>query len=98
MRRPPNNSRKFLAPRLCAGIAVGMLNSMEIDPNLAGQALQAALEKYPQFASFGPRLIARPLFQGTAFMLEYERQPPPELADAWDFQNAAVKGYKRLAG
>ena len=75
-----------------------MLSKMEIDPTLAAEALRAALEKYPQFAAFGPRLAARALFQGTAFMLEYERQPPRELADAWDFQNAAVKGYKRLAG
>ena len=71
---------------------------MDIDPDLADQALRAALEKYPQFAAFGPRLIARTLFQGTAYMLEYERQPPRDLADGWDFQNAAVKGYKRLAG
>jgi len=75
-----------------------MLSKMDIDSNLADQALRAALEKYPQFAAFGPRLIARALFQGTAYMLEYERQPPRDLADAWDFQNAAVKGYKRLAG
>jgi len=79
-------------------MAKGMLSNMDIDPNLADQALRAALEKYPQFASFGPRLIARALFQGSAFMLEYEKQPPPELGGAWDFQNAAVKGYKRLAG
>jgi hypothetical protein len=71
---------------------------MEIDANLAGQALRIALDKYPQFASFGPRLAARALFQGTAYLLEYETQPPPDLPDAWDFQNVAVKGYKRLAG
>jgi hypothetical protein len=75
-----------------------MLVKMEIDPKLAAQALKAALEKYPQFAAFGPRLVARALLQGAAFMLEYEKQPPRDLADAWDFQNAAVKGYKRLAG
>lgn len=71
---------------------------MEIDSNLADQALKAALETYPQFAPFGPRLVARALFQGAAYMLEYETQPPRDLAGAWDFQNAAVKGYKRLAG
>jgi hypothetical protein len=75
-----------------------MLKNMEIDPILADQALRAALEKYPQFAAFSPHLVARALFQGAAFMVEYERQPPRDLADAWDFQNAAVKGYKRLAG
>jgi hypothetical protein len=75
-----------------------MLISMEIDSKLADQALRSALEQYPQFAPFGPRIIARALFQGAAFMLEYERQPPRDLPDAWEFQNAAVKGYKRLAG
>ena len=75
-----------------------MLSNMEIDPILADEALQAALEKYPQFAGFGPHLVARALFEGSALMLEYERQPPRDLAGAWDFQNAAVKGYKRLAG
>ena len=71
---------------------------MEIDSTLADQAIRAALEKCPQFASYAPRLVARALFQGTAFMLAYERQPPKDLPDAWEFQNAVVKGYKRLAG
>ena len=71
---------------------------MTIDARLAAQAMREALEKYPQFAAFGPRLAARELFQGAALMLEYERQPPREMAGAWDFQNAVVKGYKRLAG
>ena len=71
---------------------------MTIDARLAAQAMREALEKYPQFAAFGPRLAARELFQGAALMLEYERQPPRDMADAWDFQNAVVKGYKRLAG
>ena len=71
---------------------------MTIDARLAAQAMWEALEKYPQFAAFGPRLAARELFQGAALMLEYERQPPRDMAEAWDFQNAVVKGYKRLAG
>ena len=71
---------------------------MTIDAGIADQAMREALEKYPQFAAFGPRLTARALFQGAALMLEYERQPPREMAEAWDFQNAVVKGYKRLAG
>ena len=75
-----------------------MLKRMEIDPTFADQAIRAALEKYPQFASFGPHLVARALFQGTAFMLRYEQPPPSDLLDAWEFQNAAVKGYKKLAG
>ena len=71
---------------------------MEIDAPLAAQALRDALDKHPQFAPYGPRLVARALFQGAAFMLEYDRQPPRDLPDAWEFQNAVVKGYKRLAG
>ena len=78
--------------------STAILKSMEIDSKLADQALRAALDKYPQFAAFGPRLVAKALFQGAAFMLEYDRQPPRDLPEAWDFQNAAVKGYKRLAG
>jgi len=69
-----------------------------IDAGLAAQAMREALEKYPQFAAFGPRLAAREMFQGAALMLEYERQPPRDMAGSWDFQNAVVKGYKRLAG
>jgi hypothetical protein len=72
--------------------------SVDLDPNLCRQALAEATAKYPQFAEFGPKLIARPLFQGAAYMLEWERQPPKELSDAWEFQNAAVKAYRRLAG
>ena len=71
---------------------------MEIDAKLAEQALREALEKFPHFASFGPRLAWRPLFQGGAFLLEYDQQPPRDTPGAWEFQNAAVKGYKRLAG
>ncbi len=71
---------------------------MEIDPEIAARALAAALEKFPQFGAFGPRLVARPLYQGTAYLLAWDRQPPAEMQDAWEFQNAAVKTYKRLAG
>ncbi len=71
---------------------------MELDPKLAEQALREALERFPQFASFGPRLVWRPVFQGGAFLLEYENQPPRDTPGAWDFQNAVVRAYKRLAG
>jgi hypothetical protein len=70
----------------------------QIDPELAGRAKREALEKYPRFAEYGPRLIWRALFQGGTFLVEYETQPPREDPDAWEFQNAMVKGYKRLAG
>ena len=60
--------------------------------------LDEAIAKYPPFAEFGPMLVGRPLFQGVAYMLAWDRQPPQELANAWEFQNAAVKAYRRLAG
>ena len=71
---------------------------MEIDPELASRALSEGLKKYPRFASLAPRLIARALFQGHALMLEYDAQPPHGDPDAWEFQNAVVREYKKLAG
>ena len=71
---------------------------MDIDSKLAGQALQEALDQFPQFAAYGPMLAWRALYQGGAFYVEYREQPPRDLPGAWDFQNAVVKGYKRLSG
>ena len=79
----------------CAG---EFLLSMEIDQELAGKAMSEALDKFPQFAPLGPALVWRALFRGGAFQLTYAEQPPPGDPDAWEFQNAVVKGYKRLAG
>jgi len=74
------------------------MRSVTIDQAMAQQALDAALQEFPQFAGFGPRLSWRPLFQGGAFVVEYGVHPPRDAAGIWDFQNAVVKGYKRLAG
>ncbi len=71
---------------------------MEIDPALADLALREAYRKYSRFEVHGPRIIARALFQGYALMLEYADPPARDDPDAWEFQNAAVKAYKRLAG
>ena len=71
---------------------------MEIDATLAAKALEDALQQFPGFAGFGPRLAYRELFQGGTFLVQYENDPPRGLPGAWDFQNAVVKGYKRLAG
>ena len=71
---------------------------MEIDPNLAALALKEGLAKYPQYAENGARVAWRPLFQGGAFLLEYESAPDRGDPEAWEFQNAVVKAYKRLAG
>ena len=70
---------------------------MEIDQNIAEQALREAYQKYPRFESYGPKLVARKLFQGSALLLEYADAPPRDDPDAWEFQNAVVKGYKRYA-
>jgi hypothetical protein len=43
---------------------------MEIDPELAFRALREALQKYPRFEAYGPKLIARTLFQGHALTLD----------------------------
>jgi hypothetical protein len=71
---------------------------MEVDPRLAAEAIQEGLQKYPDMSSFGARLLWRPLFKGGAFMLEYENQPPRDHPNAWEFQNAVVRAYKRRAG
>lgn len=68
---------------------------MVIDPEFEKQALEEGFAKYPQFRAFGPKLIARALFQGSALMLEYAERPPADDPDAWEFQNAVVKAYKR---
>ena len=69
---------------------------MEINPELASRALREALRKYPRFEAYGPKLIARALYQGHALMLEYSTAPPRDDPDAWEFQNSVVKGYQKL--
>ncbi len=71
---------------------------MQIDPLLAQQAMEEGLAKYPSMEHFRAQLIWRELFKGGAFQLTYESQPPRGHPDAWEFQNAVVKAYKRLAG
>ena len=72
-------------------------SNVEVNEDLARQAIEAALERYPRFAEYIPRLVARPIFGGAAFLLEYDRQPAGDVPGAWDFQNEVVRGYKRLA-
>jgi hypothetical protein len=70
---------------------------MEIDPELSRLALEEATQKYPEFAGLALRVIARPLHQGFAWQVEWNGMPPTG-QPAWEFQNAAVRAYKRLAG
>jgi hypothetical protein len=71
---------------------------MQIDKTLADQALEAGLKEFPQFAEFGPTMVWRDLMEGGALMMDYAARPPQGTPNMWDFQNAVVKGYKRLAG
>ena len=75
----------------------GGMQPIEIDPELNRLALSEAAQQYPQFAGHALRVIARPLSRGFAWQLEWKGAPPPG-QQAWEFQNAAVRAYKRLAG
>jgi hypothetical protein len=70
---------------------------IEIDPELNRLALEEAAQQYPELAGHALRVIARPLAQGFAWQLEWKGAPPSG-QQAWEFQNAAVRAYKRLAG
>jgi hypothetical protein len=67
------------------------------DVGLVNKAIEKALARFPGFAPFGPRLVGRPIYQGVAYQLTWQVNPPAELTGAWAFQNAAVKAYQRLA-
>jgi len=69
---------------------------LEIDPELERLAFAEAAQQYPEFAGRALRLVARPLFRGFAWQLEWQGTPPPG-QPAWEFQNAAIRAYKRLA-
>jgi hypothetical protein len=71
--------------------------SMEIDPELNRLALAEAAQQYPELAGYALRVIARPLWRGFAWQLEWKEAPPPG-KQAWEFQNTAIRAYKRLAG
>ncbi|MBG99313.1 MAG: hypothetical protein CMN58_03075 [Solibacterales bacterium] len=70
---------------------------MTIDATISKQALDEALEQFPEFVKFQPRIEWRPLMKGGAFVVAYQKHPPRDLPNTWDFQNFYVKGYKRLA-
>lgn len=70
---------------------------MDVNPQIAALAIQEGLQRYPAMSSFGPRLICRPVFGGVTFLLDYQTRPPGDHPDAWEFQNAVVKAYKRLS-
>jgi hypothetical protein len=72
------------------------MQSIEIDPELNRLALAEAARQYPEFAEQAVRVIARPLFRGFAWQMEWKGAPPSG-QQAWEFQNTAIRAYKRLA-
>jgi hypothetical protein len=70
---------------------------MQIDPQLNQIALAEAAQHFPEFAGQASRIVAQPLFKGFAWQLEWKHTAPSGQA-AWEFQNAAIRAYKRLAG
>ena len=72
------------------------MQPIEIDPDLNRLALAEAALQHPEFAGRAVRVIARPLLQGFAWQLEWKGEPPAG-QEAWEFQNTAIRAYKRLA-
>jgi hypothetical protein len=73
------------------------MQSIEINPEWSRIALEEAEAKYPEFAGRAKSVIARPLLKGFAWQIEW-KDTAPTGQDAWEFQNAATRAYKRLAG
>ena len=72
------------------------MDSLEIDPELNRQALAEAEQQHPELAGRARGVIARPLLRGFAWQLEWSGAPPTG-QEAWEFQNTAIRAYKRLA-
>jgi hypothetical protein len=72
------------------------MQSIEIDPELSRLALAEAAQQYPELAEQALRVVARPLSRGFAWQLEWKGEPPNG-QEAWEFQNTAIRAYKRLA-
>ena len=79
-----------------SGMYNGRMQSIEIDPELNRLALAEAAQQYPEFAEHALRVVARPLSRGFAWQLEWKGAAPPG-KQAWEFQNTAIRAYKRLA-
>jgi len=74
----------------------GHMPLIEIDPDLNRLALAEAAQLHPKFADRAISVVARPLLRGFAWQLEWEGEAPTG-QEAWEFQNAAIRAYKRLA-
>ena len=74
---------------------IARMHSIETDPELNRLALEEAARQYPEFAGQALRVIARPLARGFAWQLEWKGTVPSGQR-AWEFQNTAIRAYKRL--
>ncbi len=72
------------------------MSSIEIDPELNRMALAEAARQYPKYADQAVTVVASPLLRGFAWQLVWKGEPPTG-QEAWEFQNAAIRAYKRLA-
>jgi len=72
------------------------MQPIEIDPELNRLALAEAAQQYPEFAGHALGVVARPLARGFAWQLEWKGAAPAG-QQAWEFQNAAIRAYRRLA-
>jgi hypothetical protein len=72
------------------------MQPIEIDAELSRLALAEAAQQYPEFAGQALGVIARPLLRGVAWQIEWNGAPPSG-QPAWEFQNSAIRAYKRLA-
>ena len=73
------------------------METIEINPEWNRMALEEAAAKYPEFSGRASTVVARPLLRGFAWQVEWIGTAPAG-HDAWEFQNAAIRAYKRLAG
>jgi len=72
------------------------MQPIEIDPEMNRLALEEAVQQYPEFAGQALGVTARPLLRGFAWQLEWKGAPPTGQS-AWEFQNTAIRAYRRLA-
>lgn len=78
-----------------------MLNGHTVDATAARAAIDEALAAFPSMAPYAAHATLRCLpipGGGHTFVLRYDPALPKGLTDAWEFQNAVVRAYKRRTG
>ncbi len=78
-----------------------MPDDLSIDATVMRAAIAEALASFPSMTAYAPQATLRCLpipGGGHTFVLRYDPALPKGLADAWEFQNAVVRAYKRRTG